>query len=177
MTLTLLIAACLLLVTLNTCAFVATAMQLPGNWAMLFMTACLAWGYWDHEPARLIGGWTLAALLGLAIAGEIAETALAGVASRKAGGTRRGAVLAIVGAIPGAIVGSLLIPVPIIGTLIGAATGAGLGSFAGDAWARQPIRHAVRAARGAAVGKLTGTAAKLTVGAAMWLLVVAALIV
>ncbi|MEM1213008.1 MAG: DUF456 domain-containing protein [Planctomycetota bacterium] len=170
----LLIALAILLTLVNAVGVVLVLLQLPGTWLIVAATAGFAWATWDDG---VVGWLTLASLLTLAILGEILETVLAGAASRKAGGTRRGAVLAILLGIPGAIAGSLLIPIPIVGTLLGAALGAALGSLLGDLTARRPLRQATRAARGAAVGKLTGSAAKLAIALLMLALSITALLI
>ncbi|MEM6553625.1 MAG: DUF456 domain-containing protein [Planctomycetota bacterium] len=162
-----------LLTLINAAGVVLVLFQLPGCWLIVAATAGFAWATWDHG---VIGWLTIASLFALAILGEVLETALAGAASRKAGGTRRGAVLAIIMGIPGAILGSIFIPIPIAGTLIGAALGAAVGSFLGDLTARRPLPQATRAARGAAIGKLTGSAAKLLIAIVMLTVTTAALI-
>ena len=62
------------------------------------------------------------------------------------------------------------IPVPVIGTLAGACLGAFAGSLAGDLWAGRTVDHSINAGRGAAVGRFWGTVAKMTIGAAILIL-------
>jgi uncharacterized protein YqgC (DUF456 family) len=167
-----------LLLVVNTAGIVLTALQLPGNWLIVLATAVVAWLYWDPVASeRLIGWWSLAILLGLALLGELFEFLAGAVGTRTGGGTKRAAVLSIPAAIIGAIIGSFAIPIPIVGTVIGAAIGAGLGAFAGDTWAGRNWGEAIRGASGAAVGRLTGTVLKLVVAAALWVTAAVALVV
>ncbi|MEM8782942.1 MAG: DUF456 domain-containing protein [Planctomycetota bacterium] len=156
---------------------VLVALQLPGTWLIVLLSALAAWWGWDANPeARWIGWWTLAALLALAVLGEIIEAIAGALGSRAAGGSRRGAVLAIVGGIAGALLGTVVIPVPIVGTLLGAAIGAGLLSGLGDKWAGRKWGEAIRGGSGAAVGKFAGSVVKLTIaGVMMGTVVVASL--
>jgi uncharacterized protein YqgC (DUF456 family) len=122
------------------------------------------------QPDEYLFGWTTLILAaGLAMLGEILEFALGAGGSRQAGGSKRAAALAIVGGIVGAIAGTAL-PIPIAGTLIGACVGAFAGSLLGDLWAGRPLLHSVESGRGAAVGRLWGTVAKMVVGGAIVLI-------
>ena len=166
------------LLVINAIGVVLVALQLPGTWLIGLATGAAAWWGWSADPTmRWIGWWTLAALLVLAIVGEIVEAAAGAAGSRVAGGTRRGAVLAIVGGVAGAIAGTPLIPIPIVGTLIGASLGAGAGSVLGDLWAKQPVAQSFKAGGGAAVGKFTGAVIKLGIAAVMWAWVAVAAVI
>ncbi|MFG0250838.1 MAG: DUF456 family protein, partial [Phycisphaeraceae bacterium JB051] len=101
-------------------------LQLPGTWLMLLVTGTWAWWYWDEQA---ISFWTLAALLGLAIVGEIVETFAGVVTSKHAKSSKRSIVMGIIGGIAGAILGTGFIPVPLFGTLIGACIGAGIAAM------------------------------------------------
>lgn len=154
------------------------ALQLPGTWLIVLLSALAAWWGWDtNEAERWLGWWTLAGLLALAVLGEILEAIAGALGSRAAGGSKRGAVLAIVGGIAGAILGTIVIPIPIVGTLLGAALGAGLLSGLGDKWAGRKWGEAVRGGSGAAVGKFAGSVGKLAVAVAMAVLVIVASLV
>ena len=174
-TLLLLIATALLLV--NAAGVVMVALQLPGTWLMLLATAAAAWWGWDPLPEHRWIGWSTLATLGvLALLGEVIEAVAGAMGSRKAGGTRRGALLAIVGGIAGAIGGTFLLPVPIVGTLIGASLGAGAGSMLGDAWAGRNFEAVWAAGKGAAIGKFAGSVGKLGIAVTMFFLAAGALI-
>ncbi|MEO1236289.1 MAG: DUF456 domain-containing protein [Planctomycetota bacterium] len=171
---TLLIAAIVLLLLTLTAGVALTALQLPGTWLMIAAVAAFAWLRWGHDHFSY-GGWTLVALLALAALGEFLEFIAGAAGTRNAGGSKRAAALSIPFAIAGAIVGSFAIPIPVVGTLLGAAIGAAAGALLGDRWAGRQWRDALTGARGAAVGKITGTVLKLVVAAAMWLTAAVAL--
>ena len=174
MELTLLILAIITLLILNTVGVVLTALQLPGNWLIVAATALFAWWRWD-EPHWSYAGPALITLLILALLGELAEFLAGALGSKSVGGSKRGAVISVATALIGAILGSLFIHIPVVGTLIGAAIGAGLGAGAGDKWAGRSWQQTLRGIKGAAVGKLSGAAAKLLIAAAMWVVAVTAL--
>lgn len=154
---------------------VMVALQLPGTWVMLAAAAVAAWWGWAELPGdRLIGWMALGAMLVLAVLGEVVEAIAGALGARTAGGSKRGAFLAVIGGIAGAIAGTFVIPVPILGTLLGAAIGAGVMSTLGDKWAGRKTSDALKAGGGAAVGKFAGAVAKLGIAVAMWLIVVAA---
>jgi uncharacterized protein YqgC (DUF456 family) len=161
---------CLLLVVIG----------LPGTWLLLGIAFGLELADAPLTPGSgdvVTFGWGLLALCaGLALLGEGIE-ALAGAAGTKfGGGTRRGMVGAFLGGIAGAILLTPLLPIPVLGTLAGAMLGAFAGAFLGEASgpeARSRDRN-LRAAFGAAVGKLGGTIAKLAIGAVIWVLLVRA---
>jgi uncharacterized protein YqgC (DUF456 family) len=152
---------------------------LPGTWVLLAIAVGfeLADGLWLRGGATTTFGWRL--LGGCAALGLVGEgiEAVAGAAGTKlGGGTRRGMVGAFVGGIAGAILLTPLFPVPVVGTLLGAMLGAFLGAFVGEATGPEARtrEHNLRAALGAAAGKLGGTLAKLAIGVVMWLLLVRA---
>jgi uncharacterized protein YqgC (DUF456 family) len=140
-------------------------LQLPGTWFMLLVTGVFAWWRWEQGT---LGVWVLIGLVMLAVAGEIIEAVAGSAGAAKAGGSKRGAMLALVGGVAGAIIGSVAIPIPIIGTILGACLGAGAGSIAGDRWAGREWGPAMRAGQGAAIGKLWGTIGKIVVAVIMW---------
>ena len=141
-------------------------MRLPGTWLMILAALLFDW-LAPGEPMFYPG--VLHASVALAVVGEVAEFALGAAGARRAGGSKRGASLAIVGGIIGAIVGTA-IPVPVIGTLFGACAGAFLGSVSGDVWAGRSVDHSVEAGRGAATGRLWGTITKLALGSVIFML-------
>lgn len=145
----------------NLLFWVGILFNLPGTWLMvLFATLLELW-----QPGEFMFSWTvLYVAVGLAMLGEALEFMLGAAGARQAGGSKRGAALAIAGGIVGAILGTPF-PIPIAGTLIGACIGAFVGSLVGDLWARRPLLHSVEAGRGAAAGRLWGTIAKMAVGA------------
>jgi uncharacterized protein len=153
----------ILLTLLNMAFWVGIIFNLPGTWLMVLVSVLVEW--W--QPGTFMYSWTVLCIAGgLAVLGEVIEFVLGAAGSHRAGGSPRGAALAIIGSIIGGILGTAL-PVPIVGTLIGACLGAFVGSVVGDLWAGRPLVQSVRAGRGAAVGRFWGTIAKLVVGAAI----------
>ena len=148
------------LTLLNLVFWVGILFNLPGTWLMILVPALLKW--W--QPGQFMYSWTvLFVAAGLAVLGEVLEFVLGAAGSRRAGGSKRAAALAIVGSLVGGIVGTAL-PVPIVGTLIGACLGAFAGSLLGDLWAGRPLFPSFEAGWGAAVGRFWGTVCKLAVG-------------
>jgi uncharacterized protein len=149
-----------LLTVLNLGFWVGILFGLPGTWLMVLVTALLRW--WQPEYVQV--SWTmLGVAAGLALLGEGLEFVLGAAGSRRAGGSRRAAALAIVGSLIGGIVGTAL-PVPIVGTLIGACLGAFVGSLLGDVWAGRPLFPSFAGGWGAAVGRFWGTVSKFAIG-------------
>lgn len=135
---------------------------LPGAWlALAVATACQFW-----QPG-LFSWWTLGACLALAIIGEIAEIAAGALGAAKAGGSKTGAVGAVLGTLVGAVVGTF-VPPPIIGTILGAAIGAGLGALLAERVLKKNDLHAsAKVAAGAAVGRLVAVVVKTSLCAAI----------
>jgi uncharacterized protein YqgC (DUF456 family) len=157
------------LTVLNLIFWVAVLFNLPGTWLMVLLAALVEW--W--QPDEFLYSWPVLYLAaGLALLGEILEFLLGATGARRAGGSKRGAVLAIIGGIVGAVMGTPF--APILGTLIGACIGAFAGSLLGDLWAGRPIAHSIDAGKGAAAGRLWGTIAKMGVGGAIVVLLAAA---
>lgn len=149
------------LITLLNLAFWGSILfGLPGIWLMVLVAAVIEWA----QPGEyMFGQTTLLVAAGLALLAEILEFLLGAAGSRQAGGSRRGAALAIVGGIIGAVLGTA-IPVPVLGTLIGACAGAFAGSLVGDRMAGRTMDESVEAGRGAAIGRFWGTTAKMILG-------------
>ncbi len=162
--------------------WIMTLLSLPGIWVMV---ACSLVYHWvgPAEPARLALGWpALATLIGLALFGEFIETAAGATGAKRAGGSRRGMLLAIVGSIVGAIFGAGAgIPIPVIGSVLGSVLGAALGAFAGAAlgeiWKGREFDHTWRVSEAAFWGRLFGTLAKLGVATLMCIVGIIALVI
>lgn len=133
-----------------------------GNWLIL----CALAGVWVAYGFVPFGWMGLVGFVGLAVLGEVLETALAGYGARKFGGSKGSMVAALIGCLLGAVAGTPLFP--ILGTLLGAFAGA----FAGAA-VYEYLKHDVGVERslwvgtGAAVGKGGGIMAKFTCGLLM----------
>ncbi len=157
------------LTVINVVFWTAILFNLPGTWLMVLLAALVEW--W--RPDEFLYSWpVLYIAAGLALLGEVLEFSLGAAGSRRAGGSKRGATLAIIGGIVGAVMGTPL--APILGTLIGACIGAFAGSLLGDLWAGHPIGHSIGAGTGAAAGRFWGTIAKMGVGGAIVVLLAVA---
>lgn len=133
---------------------------LPGIWLMVLASALVDW----LQPGEaLFGRDVLLVCAGLALLAEVLEFLMGAAGARQAGGSRRGAALAIVGSIVGAVLGTAL-PVPVLGTLVGACAGAFAGSLLGDRWAGRTMTLSIEAGRGAAIGRFWGTTVKMLIG-------------
>jgi uncharacterized protein YqgC (DUF456 family) len=160
-----------LLLVANGAAWASTLFMLPGNWLIVVLAALYAWLLPEQYEPR-VSWYGVGAALVLAVVGEVIEFAAGAAGARKEGGSRRGMVLAVIGAMVGSIGGAALaapLPVvgPIIGALAGGAAGTFAGAYAGEAWAGKLHAERVGVGRGAAIGRLLGTAGKLLVGVVM----------
>jgi uncharacterized protein len=171
--------ALLLIVVLLAC-LALTMFGLPGNWLIVAATAiyaCLT----PAQSSAAIGWKPVAVLLALALLGEIIELLAAAGGAAKAGGSRRGAVLALVGSVAGALLGVFIgIPVPLLGPILAALLFAGLGALVGamlgELWAGKDWNASWRIGMAAFRGRIAGTLAKMLLGAAMVAVVVVALV-
>ncbi len=159
------------LVVVNAFFLFLVVLGLPGTWLMVVAAGLLGWWQWDPGASlseQIFHPLTLLTAAALALLGEIFEFFLGMAGSKKAGGSRRGAVWALVGGIAGGVVGTFLIPVPLVGSLIGACAGAFLGAATGETSAGVPLSRSLESGKGAAVGRFTGTVAKLIVAVVIW---------
>ena len=136
-------------------AALSTVFQLPGTW--MVVAAAAAYGGYYHW--QIITGWTLTALIAVALAAEVAELVTGIWFTRRSGGSRRAAWWGLVGGILGAFI--LSIPVPIIGTIIGAAAGCFAGALAAELSQDRHALHAAQVGIMAALGRTLGTVLKL----------------
>ena len=170
----------LLLIVVLMVSWLLTLLGMPGNWLMVAATATYAW----LVPAGARGalGWKIVVtLIVLAAAGECVELLAGALGVAKAGGSRRAAVLALLGSIVGAVLGVFIgAPVPLVGSVVAAVFFGGLGAMAGatlgETWAGRDPSTRWRIARSAFWGRLAGTLSKMLLGAIMVAVVVAALV-
>lgn len=174
-----LLVALLLILILSAC-WAITLFGMPGNWLMVIITAvyaCLVPVGW-----RVAVGWKLVLLLVvLAGLGELIELLAGAAGATRAGGSKRGAALALLGSILGAVVGIFVgLPVPLVGSILAALLFAGLGAMAGaivgEVWAGRDLPRSWRIGKAAFRGRLIGTLAKMIVGGVMVAAVVVALV-
>jgi uncharacterized protein YqgC (DUF456 family) len=153
MTTTIAVTAVMLIVAIA--GFALTLLTLSGAW-LIVLAALLIDLYWQETYSTT----TLIALGVLSLIGEALEIGTAGVAARRAGGTRSTATWSVVGGLLGGIVGTFVIPLPVIGTIVGAAIGSGLlasASHRGDGYAWSEASRVGGAAFG---GRLLATILK-----------------
>lgn len=144
---------------------------LPGNW-LIVATAALYAGLMPVDTRAAIGWPVVGAITGLAVLGELVELAASAAGVKKAGGSRRGAILALIGSVIGAIVGMVVgLPVPVVGSLLGAVLFAGLGALLGamlgESAKGRSLETSWKIGQAAFWGRLLGTFAKAIVGAVM----------
>ncbi|MEN6459716.1 MAG: DUF456 family protein [Thermoguttaceae bacterium] len=170
----------LLLLTVLLAAWLLTLLGLPGNWMMVVVAGLHAWLVPAKSAAAL--GWKVVVVLAvLAALGELLELLTGAAGTAKAGGTRRAALLALAGSIGGGLLGLFIgLPIPLIGPVIAAVLCAGFGAMAGamlgEGWAGKNLRTSWPVGKAAFWGRLLGTLGKLSVGAAMIAVVIAALV-
>jgi uncharacterized protein YqgC (DUF456 family) len=144
---------------------------LPGNWLIVAASVLYAW--LTAEPVNEAMRWTVVAVVaGLAILGEAVEFFASATGVKRAGGSRRGAVLALAGSAVGAITGLFVgIPIPVVGSIVAAlffaGLGALLGAMLGEVWAGRSWEASWEVGQAAFWGRLLGTMAKTLIGGVM----------
>ena len=174
------VVAAILLAVIVAAGWLSQLVGLPGNWIIVAAAAAYAW--WTPPDTRTAIGWdTVIALGALAALGEVLEFAAAAMGVSKAGGSRRGAMLALAGSIVGGIVGLVVgLPIPVVGSLAAALVFGGLGALVGamlgEGWKGRDFDASLEVGKAAFVGRLLGTLAKMIVGSVMVVVVLAALV-
>lgn len=143
-------------------------LQLPGLWLMLAAAGVYAWA----TAGAFIGVKTMVLLLAIVVVAEVVETLATALGARRAGASKTAMLLSMVGAVVGGIA-LTLIPVPVLGTLTGVCLGAFGGAMAGELLRGRNAEQSVKSGLGAVIGRLLGTAAKLTLGFAIFIIVAA----
>jgi len=161
-------AACLALVVIG----------LPGGWIMLALAGLIEYldrFYLAAEKQPTFEWWVFAACLGLLLIGEAMEF-FAGLAGAKRGGaTRRGMIGSLIGGIIGVFAFTgLFAVIPLVGPPLGAFFGALLGTFLGALIGEYSaiegtMTGSMKPAFGATVGRVVGTASKMGIAIAVWL--------
>jgi hypothetical protein len=161
-------------------AWLLTLVGLPGNWIMVGVVVLYALLVPDDR--RVDVGWpVVAVLVGLAVVGEIVEFGAGAAGTSRAGGSKRGAAMALLGSIVGGVAGLFVgLPIPVVGSFVGAllfaGAGAFLGALIGEYWEGRTMEDSVPIGVGAFWGRLLGTLAKTMVGAVMIVVTVVALV-
>jgi len=161
-------------------SWVLQLLGLPGTWLIVAAAALYAWLV-PADAWTAIGWWAVGFLVALAVLGEILEFVAGALGVTKVGGSRRGAVLAIVGSLAGAIVGLFVgLPIPVIGSLVSAVLLGGLGALAGamlgEMWKGRDFDTSLTVGKAAFVGRLLGTVAKLVICTLMVVVTLGALV-
>ena len=171
----------LLLVVVTAVGWFLQLLGLAGNW--LILAAAVVYSWWlPPEGRTAIGIGTLCTLLALAIAGEVVEFAAGAAGVAKVGGSRRSAVLALAGSVVGGIVGLFVgVPIPVVGSLVAAvffaAAGAMTGAILGETWKGRDFDHSLEVGKGAFIGRVLGTLAKMIISSIMVVVTLVALVV
>jgi uncharacterized protein len=175
------ILAAIALTLITIVGWLSQLLGLPGNWIIVVAAALYAWLL--PSDGRLAIGWnTVVALAALAVVGEVVEFAAGALGVSKVGGSRRGAVLALVGSMVGGVVGLVVgVPIPIIGSLAAAlifgGVGAMVGAMLGESWLGRDFESSLEVGKAAFVGRMLGTLGKLIVGSVMVVVVLLAIVV
>jgi uncharacterized protein YqgC (DUF456 family) len=153
---------------------------LPGNWFGLLAAGLYAWLMPEHRSD--FGWFVVILLLALAILGEIVEAVAGAAGSARAGGSRRSALLAMLGSTAGGLAGLFVgLPVPVVGPLMTAlllsAVGALLGAMVGEAWVGRELHEGWAVGHAAFWGRLLGTFGKVLVGCVMIVVVAVAVVI
>jgi len=160
-----------ILIVVNAGWLLLVLLGLPGNWLMVISTCLFAWWKWNEQ---IFSGWTLVAIVSLALLGELIEF-LAGMTGAKGSGASwRGSTMAVFGAILGALVGTFVIPILFLGSVLGASVGAGLAVWATEISRGVRADQSLRRAVGAGIGQIIGTASKLMLGLVIWFVIAVA---
>jgi len=154
---------------------------IPGNW--ITVGVAVLYAAFLTTDSRVALGWpVVGALVALAIVGEIVEFVAGAAGAKKAGGSKRGAVLALVGALAGGILGVFIgIPIPVVGPIISAilfsAAGALGGAMLGESWKGRTWEESWGVGKAAFWGRILGTLGKIVVGSIMVAVVLISLVV
>jgi uncharacterized protein len=174
------ILAAILLALVLAAGWVLQLVGLPGNWLIVAAVALYAWLI-GPDAATALGWPAVIAILVLAIIGEVVEFAAGALGVTAVGGSRRGALLAIVGSMIGGILGLFVgLPIPVIGSLIAAIVFGGLGALAGavvgETWKGHDFDTSLEIGKAAFVGRVLGIAGKMIICTLLVVVALAAVI-
>lgn len=126
---------------------VMIVLALPGIWLMV-LAAGLCW-WWQPEIITVKAVITLAVI---GIVSEAIDIIASAAGAKKFGGSKRGAVGAIVGTMIGAILGTPVFPV--VGTILGGILGAGAGALMVErSIVQMSWTDSMKSGSGAAIGR------------------------
>lgn len=170
----------ILLIVALVVGWLLTLVGMPGNWLIVAAAALYSWLVPDSSPHDI--GWlVVAVLLGLACLGELLESVAGALGAARAGGSKRGALLSLIGSILGGVAGVFVgTPIPVVGQVAAALLLAGVGALAGamlgEIWKGRTMHQSWRVGQAAFWGRLLGTLAKSLVASVMIVLTAAAMI-
>lgn len=156
-----------------------TLLAMPGIWVMVAAAALYAW-LGPQSGVTQLTWQTVIVLIVMAAIGEILEFLAGMLGARRAGGSRRAALYAILGSLIGAIGGAAVgIPIPLVGSAIAAVVGGALGAFGGAAYAEHSLgvelHQSVKVGQAAFWGRLLGTGAKTIIASIMAIIAIVAI--
>lgn len=137
----------------------------PGEF--LIVIAALVWSLVTGGHA--ISLWVVAILLGIGIIAELIEASAGFLGASHAEGSIWSAFGAIAGGILGAIIGSFILP--IIGSILGALLGTFAGAYLVEYYRTRTFATASSVARGALIGRILGSIAKIFCAVVMIIIV------
>lgn len=148
-------------------AILLNIVNAPGNWLMLLAALGVSGysGWQAPSPTALL------IMLFILLFGELIEFVAGMVGARQFGASRMAAILAIPGGIIGAFAG-LSIPIPLVGPVIGAILGCAVTVFVVEMLRMKTVRHSLKAAFGAGVGRMMGLFGKMATGLAVWIMLI-----
>ncbi len=118
---------------------------------------------------QMLSLWVVAILLALGIIAELIEAAAGFLGASQAEGSIWSSFGAITGGIIGAIAGSFVLP--IIGSILGALVGTFAGAYIVEYQRSRTFTAANKVARGALIGRILGSIAKVFCGVVMIVIV------
>jgi uncharacterized protein YqgC (DUF456 family) len=169
-----------LLVVAAAIGWLSQLIGLPGNWIIVAAVAIYVW-LGPSDGVAAIGVEVLAALVVLAVVGEVVEFVAGSAGVTRAGGSRRGALGALAGSMVGGVAGLFVgVPIPIVGSLAAALLFGGLGALVGAFLAEtgqgRDFDSSFSVGKAAFYGRIIGTLGKMIVGSVMVIVTLAALI-
>ena len=144
-----------------------TVFSLPGTW--LIVIAVGVYSFFVADTWRIDVGWVVVSVVfGLAVFGEVIEALAGMLGARHAGGSKRAALLALLGSLGGGLLGAMFgLPIPLVGPVIavvlGAAIGATGGAVIGEQWKGSATAQSWKVGKAAFWGRLLGTLGKVVV--------------
>lgn len=173
------ILSAILLVIFVIACWALNVVGMPGNWLIVALAA--TYSYFMPDERRLdIDVLTIFGLLGLAALGEGLEFLAGALGASKAGASKRGTALALVGSLIGGVAG-IFVPIPVVGQIIGPIVCAGLGALVGavlgEQWKGRDLDESLNIGHAAFWGRLIGTLGKILVGCVMIVLIIVSLFI